>query len=130
MKLLYVCLLPAVVLLFVFRHIRMYGIVIAFQDFTPARGIPRSPWNNSEHFDILFTSFVFWQVLPNTAIISLYRIILHAPRQQQGGACPRRAAAFLRPDCRHEPLCPLATGPCPAPTGPCSLPERITLTTI
>ena len=41
---LYLLLLPAVVILLLFTYQPMVGIVIAFKDFTPAKGIFESPW--------------------------------------------------------------------------------------
>lgn len=79
MKLLYVSLLPAVILTFIFRYVPMYGILIAFKRFSPALGIWQSPWNNFYHFEVVFESFYFWRILRNTLIISFYRIIFGFP---------------------------------------------------
>ena len=41
---LHLMLLPSIVLLFLFHYIPLGGIVIAFQDYSPVRGILRSDW--------------------------------------------------------------------------------------
>lgn len=42
-KLLLVMLVPGLVLTFIFKYIPMYGVLIAFKDYNPLRGILDSP---------------------------------------------------------------------------------------
>ena len=79
MRLLYLSLVPALLLLFVFNYIPIYGIVIAFKNFQSSRGILGSPWNNFYNFEVLFGSFQFWRVTRNTLIISVLRIVFGFP---------------------------------------------------
>ena len=79
MRLLYLSMLPALLLLFVFNYIPIYGIVIAFKNFQASRGILGSPWNNFENFEVLFGSFQFQRVMRNTVIISVQRIVFGFP---------------------------------------------------
>ena len=79
MRLLYLSLLPALLLLLVFNYVPIYGIVIAFKNFQASRGILGSPWNNFENFEVLFGSFQFWRVMRNTVIISVQRIVFGFP---------------------------------------------------
>ena len=79
MRLLYLSLLPALLLLFVFNYIPIYGIVIAFKNFQASRGILGSPWNNFENFEVLLGSFQFQRVMRNTVIISVQRIVFGFP---------------------------------------------------
>ncbi len=79
MRLLYLSLLPALLLLLVFNYVPIYGIVIAFKNFQASRGILGSPWNNFENFEVLFGSFQFQRVMRNTIIISLQRIVFGFP---------------------------------------------------
>ena len=79
MRLLYLSLLPALLLLLVFNYIPIYGIVIAFKNFQASRGILGSPWNNFENFEVLFGSFQFQRVMRNTVIISVQRIVFGFP---------------------------------------------------
>ena len=79
MRLLYLSLLPALLLLVVFNYVPIYGIVIAFKNFQASRGILGSPWNNFENFEVLFGSFQFQRVMRNTVIISVQRIVFGFP---------------------------------------------------
>lgn len=71
---LYLLLLPAVVLLLLFAYIPMYGIIIAFKDYSPALGIGGSPWAGFKYFEKFFNSYQFDTTIKNTLIISLYSL--------------------------------------------------------
>ncbi|MCU6711878.1 ABC transporter permease subunit [Paenibacillus sp. J5C_2022] len=79
MKLLYVMLLFPVIMLFVFNYLPMYGILIAFKDFSPGLGIWGSAWNQFEHFTRLFSDFLFIRALNNTLWISILKIVIAFP---------------------------------------------------
>lgn len=65
-------LLPAVVLLLCFTYKPMYGVIIAFKDYTPSLGITGSPWAGFKYFEKFFDSYQFEITLKNTLYISLY----------------------------------------------------------
>lgn len=69
---LYLLLLPAVVLLLCFTYKPMYGVIIAFKDYSPALGITGSPWAGFKYFEKFFNSYQFELTLKNTILISLY----------------------------------------------------------
>lgn len=69
---LYLLLLPAVVLLLCFTYKPMYGVIIAFKDYTPSLGITGSPWAGFKYFEKFFDSYQFEITLKNTLYISLY----------------------------------------------------------
>ena len=75
----YILLVPAVVLLFLFKYIPMYGIGIAFVDYNIVRGILGSTWNNFKWFDWVFNDPFFWRVLRNTVILAVLRTIFAFP---------------------------------------------------
>ena len=79
MALLYVFFLVPASLIFIFNYIPMYGVLIAFKDYKISRGIWASPWNNFEHFKLVFEDPFFLRVLRNTLIISFLRIIFGFP---------------------------------------------------
>lgn len=79
MKLLYFMLLFPAIMLFIFNYLPMYGVIISFKNFSPGLGIWGSPWNNFEHFERLFTDFMFIRALKNTIFISLLKIIIAFP---------------------------------------------------
>lgn len=72
---LYIFLIPIVVWMAFFEYAPMYGVQIAFKDFKPYLGITGSEWNNFEHFKRFFTTNAFSTILPNTLILSIYRLV-------------------------------------------------------
>lgn len=76
---LYALLLPAVILLFLFTYIPMYGVVMAFQDFKPTAGIFGSEWVGFKNFITYFKSWSFGSTIRNTIVISLYSIVVCFP---------------------------------------------------
>ncbi|MEG0767665.1 MAG: sugar ABC transporter permease, partial [Clostridia bacterium] len=48
--------LPTLVLLLLFNYLPMFGIVMAFQDFTPVKGFLGSKWVGFENFEFFFKS--------------------------------------------------------------------------
>lgn len=76
---LYVLLLPSIILLICFTYLPMYGLVIAFKDYSPALGIWSSPWVGFKHFIQYFNSYQFDLTIINTLQISLYSILVGFP---------------------------------------------------
>lgn len=70
-KFVYLLGLPGFAIIVLFNYLPMYGILAAFQDFSPYKGISGSPWVGFEHFQRLFTDPDFYQMFGNTLIISL-----------------------------------------------------------
>jgi putative aldouronate transport system permease protein len=71
----YLMVLPALVVLIWFRYIPIYGLQIAFKDFSLLKGITGSEWVGMKHFVDLFSTNKFLQVLRNTLLINVYRIV-------------------------------------------------------
>lgn len=78
-KYMYLMLVPAIAFYVVFCYAPMYGIMIAFKDFNPMKGILQSPWVGFEHFRQLFALDKFYQVVWNTIRISVERLVLGFP---------------------------------------------------
>ena len=76
---LWVCMLPALVGLIVFSYIPMYGIVLAWKDYSPIQGILGSRNVGFEHFARFFRSPYFVDIIRNTIVISLYGMIVGFP---------------------------------------------------
>ncbi|MDR2419342.1 MAG: ABC transporter permease subunit [Treponema sp.] len=76
---LYVLLLPAIVLVICFAYVPMYGVIIAFKDYSPARGIMNSAWAGLKHFNRFFNSFQFGAIMRNTLGISFYSLAVGFP---------------------------------------------------
>lgn len=75
----YLFLLPGVVFLFIFNYVPIYGIIIAFKEFKFNMGIMGSPWVGLGHFEYLFSSKDFWNVLGNSVTLSFLRIAWGMP---------------------------------------------------
>lgn len=76
---LYLFLVPAVLVTFVFKYIPMNGIVIAFQDYNIFSGISASPFVGTKHFAAAFSNPDFFRVLLNTLTINLYKMLYWVP---------------------------------------------------
>ncbi|HOJ12004.1 MAG TPA: ABC transporter permease subunit [Clostridiales bacterium] len=79
MWMLYLFLLFPIAHTIIFHYMPMYGVVIAFKDFKPVKGILGSEWNNFRHFKDLFTSTGFFRVVTNTLKISFLRLAFGFP---------------------------------------------------
>lgn len=76
---LYLFLLPALTYIFLFHYMPMYGVQIAFKNFSPSAGIWGSPWVGTKWFDLFFSSPRFVQILGNTLSISFYSLAAGFP---------------------------------------------------
>ena len=76
---LYAMLLLPVIVLLVFSYTPMLGLLMAFQDFDIFSGFAQSPWMGMKHFSTLFSIQEFFNVLTNTLLISLYKILFYYP---------------------------------------------------
>jgi putative aldouronate transport system permease protein len=71
----YVMLVPVLLYYAVFEYGPLYGLVIAFKDYSPGQGIWESPWVGFQWFEEFFGSFYFWRVLRNTLMINIWDLI-------------------------------------------------------
>jgi len=69
--------LPGFVWLLLFSIVPMYGVVMAFQDFNPARGFFGSRWVGLENFKYMFMLGDSAQVTINTVIIAVGKMIFN-----------------------------------------------------
>jgi len=75
----YVMLIPATVALILFHYLPIYGIIIAFKDFNPFKGVWGSPWVGFKHFEYFLTDPNFWRVMKNTLVINFLMLIFSFP---------------------------------------------------
>ncbi|MHA6480561.1 ABC transporter permease [Paenibacillus sp. strain BS8-2] len=78
-KIIYLMLVPVVAYFLIFQYGPMYGVQIAFKDFSPAQGIWGSSWVGLQNFESFFNSFYFSRIVKNTLILSLYDLIFTFP---------------------------------------------------
>jgi len=76
---LYILLAPAVILLFAFHYLPIYGIVMGFQNYSPFKGIRGSDWVGFLHFKEFLTDPSYWKVMKNTIIINVYSLVFSFP---------------------------------------------------
>jgi putative aldouronate transport system permease protein len=76
---LFLLLLPGLLYFIIYRYIPMFGIVIAFKDYSPFIGFKDSPFVGMKHFAKIFDSPEVIRVLWNTLVISILQIIFAFP---------------------------------------------------
>lgn len=76
---LYYMLAPGILYFLIFKYVPMWGVLIAFQDFSPFRGFWNSHWVGVEHFRTFFGEPQFWMLFRNTFILALYNILFFFP---------------------------------------------------
>jgi putative aldouronate transport system permease protein len=72
-------LLPGLALLLLFHYFPIYGILIAFKDFSPFRGIWGSTWAGLKYFAYFLREETFWKALRNTVVINAYQLLFGFP---------------------------------------------------
>jgi len=75
----YLMLLPTIVWFIVFLYKPMYGLQIAFKDYSIFRGVANSPWIGLEHFSHLFSDEQFTRAFWNTIKISALNLLFGFP---------------------------------------------------
>jgi putative aldouronate transport system permease protein len=78
-KYLYFMILPVVVYYVIFSYAPMYGLLMAFQDYSAGKGIWGSPWIGLQNFITFFNSPYFTRVTVNTLILNLYKLAFVFP---------------------------------------------------
>ncbi len=84
--------LPGIIFILIFSYGPMFGLLMAFQDYVPAKGVLGSEFVGFEHFRYLFslpdiflvtknTIFIaFWKIVFNTIVPILFAILLNEVR--------------------------------------------------
>lgn len=75
----YLLFIPVLTWFIIFCYIPMGGLVIAFKDFSPLRGIFDSHWVGMKHFIKLFSTPSFITAVKNTVIISALNLLIVFP---------------------------------------------------
>ena len=71
--------LPALLLTIIFRYIPMGGILIAFEKYSPIKGILHSEWVGFKNFNRFLSSPDFMKYLVNTLKLSIYGLLWGFP---------------------------------------------------
>ncbi|SFM30074.1 putative aldouronate transport system permease protein [Paenibacillus sp. 1_12] len=78
-KYIYMMLLPVLAYYGIFQYGPMYGLQIAFKDYSPGLGIWGSEWVGFQHFKEFFNGFYFWRLIKNTLLINIYELLFAFP---------------------------------------------------
>lgn len=78
-KALYIMLIPIVAYFVIFNYVPMAGIVMAFERFSPTKGVLFSPWIGMKNFTDFFSSYYFFRLIRNTFLLSFYDMIFGFP---------------------------------------------------
>lgn len=76
---LWIMLLPAMLYILIFCYVPMYGVQLAFRDYSFATGITGGNWAGLKYFKQYFDSPMFFTTLRNTFLISATSIIVGFP---------------------------------------------------
>ena len=71
----HVMLLPAVIITIIFKYIPFVGISMAFEDYTPLKGIFDQTWVGMDNYKYLFSLPGFGSVIWNTIFIAVMKMI-------------------------------------------------------
>ncbi|MBP1964353.1 ABC transporter permease [Paenibacillus aceris] len=76
---LYMLAAPGVLYFIIFHYVPMWGVLLAFQEYSPYQGFFKSDWVGFEHFQRFFAEPTFFQLLKNTLLISFYNLFFFFP---------------------------------------------------
>ncbi|GAA3402411.1 ABC transporter permease [Paenibacillus hodogayensis] len=80
-KYLHLLAIPGVIYFLIFHYVPMYGVIIAFKDFSLAKGIAASPWVGFDQFVKFFNHMYFWRIIKNTLALSLLQLLIVFPAE-------------------------------------------------
>lgn len=78
-KYIYLLLLPGLAFFVLFSYVPMYGIQLAFKQWSIAKGITGSEWVGLAKFEMLVNDPEFWRAFRNTVTIALLKILFGFP---------------------------------------------------
>lgn len=72
---------PGIVLVLLFNYLPLYGITLAFQKFSPAKGFFASDitWVGLKYFERFFNSPYVFRLLRNTVLLGVYGLVISFP---------------------------------------------------
>ncbi len=78
-KLLYWMILPVILFVILFSYVPMFGLTMAFQDYSLVKGIFGSKWVGFENFADFFNSMYFLRTFRNTVVLSMLDLLFSFP---------------------------------------------------
>ncbi|WP_082562160.1 MULTISPECIES: ABC transporter permease [unclassified Paenibacillus] len=71
--------IPCIIFYVLFRYGPLYGLIIAFKDYSVFSGVLGSEWVGLKHFIQFFTNQDFWILFRNTLLLGFYTLIFGFP---------------------------------------------------
>lgn len=68
--------LPAIIMIFIFNYLPLYGLALPFQKYSPALGVFKSPWCGLENFKFLFKTGTIWPAIFHTIAYNLVFLLV------------------------------------------------------
>jgi len=78
-KYLLIMVIPMMTFFILFNYLPMYGIIIAFKQYSPFKGFIDSPWVGWKHFQTFFAYPHAWRLIRNTFLLSFYSLLWGFP---------------------------------------------------
>lgn len=78
-KYLYILTVPILLYFILFKYLPMFGLTIAFKNYSVANGVFESPWVGLDYFKEFFSGMYFTRTLCNTLAISILDIVIGFP---------------------------------------------------
>lgn len=78
-KYVYLMVFPVIVYFIIFSYWPMYGVIIAFKDYSPGKGILGSKWIGLKNFVDFFNSYYVGRLIRNTLLINIYDLFWGFP---------------------------------------------------
>lgn len=78
-KMFYLFMLPGIVWFFLFSYVPLFGIQVAFRDYTFSGGFTGSPWAGWKYFQQFFTYYRSDEIIRNTIVISFLKLAFGFP---------------------------------------------------
>lgn len=77
---LYLLMLPGILYYIIFKYVPMYGVIIAFQDYSIGKGILGSKFVGLKHFiEFFYVNPDSWKLIRNTVMLNVYDLLFHFP---------------------------------------------------
>ena len=76
---LWLMLIPGLLFYAIYRYGPMFGLFVAFKDYSPFLGVWESPWVGFKHFERLFTNPDFWRLFKNTLTLGSLSLVIFFP---------------------------------------------------
>jgi putative aldouronate transport system permease protein len=79
-KALYLLMVPGILYYIIFKYVPMYGLIIAFQNYSIGKGIMGSKFVGLQHFvEFFYNTPDSWKLIRNTVLLNVYDLLFHFP---------------------------------------------------